>query len=255
VRNAFVAVAVLLLGAGVAGMAGAEELSPVVASGTVPDEATRIAIVTKLREVYGANRVVDNIAVGGVVSPPNWSSYATKIIGPNLKSVSRGQLSLDGTSLSISGQVGSEALRQQVASELASSLNANYVVKNGLQVAVVQQNILDKTLANRIIEFETGSANITSNGLAILDEMATAMKTMSGQKFEVVGHTDNSGSRAYNLALSDARANSVKSYLAAKGIDPAAIATHGSGPDQPVASNATEAGRARNRRIEFRVVN
>jgi OOP family OmpA-OmpF porin len=78
---------------------------------------------------------------------------------------------------------------------------------------------------------------------------------MTSQKFEIVGHTDNLGSRAYNLELSAERAASVKSYLAAKGIDPGAISADGAGPDRPVASNATAEGRARNRRIEFRVIN
>jgi OOP family OmpA-OmpF porin len=231
------------------------EAGPIVASGTVPDESTRVAILTRLREVFGANRVVDNLSVGGVVAPPNWSSYATRIIGPGLKTVSRGQLALDGTNVSISGQVSSEAQRQQLASDLAGNLNPTYLVRNSLQVAAPQQNVLDKTLADRTVEFESGSANITPRGTAVLDEMAVAMRSMRAQKFEVVGHTDNIGSRAYNLALSAARAMSVKGYLAGKGIDAGAIATRGDGPDRPVAENATEAGRARNRRIEFRVVN
>jgi OOP family OmpA-OmpF porin len=240
---------------GSAPFAAAQEAGPIVVSGSVPDETTRVALLTRVREVFGANRVVDNLSVGGVVAPPNWSSYATKVIGPGLKTVSRGQLSLDGTNLSISGQVNSEAQRQQITGELATSLNPSYVVKNGLQVAVAQQSVLDQTLADRTIEFESGSANITPRGLAVLDEMAAAMRTMGSRKFEVVGHTDNLGGRAYNLALSAARAMAVRDYLAAKGIDAKAIATRGDGPDRPVASNATDVGRARNRRIEFRVLN
>lgn len=233
----------------------AQELAPIVVTGSVPDEATRVALLTRVREVFGANRVVDNLSVGGVVAPPNWSSYATKIIEPGLKTVSHGQLSLDGSNLSISGQVSSDAQRQQLANDLAANLNPTFVVKNGLQVAAPQQNVLDKTLADRTIEFESGSANITARGMAVLDEMATAMKTMGQRKFEIVGHTDNVGGRGYNVALSAARAISVKNFLAAKGIDANAIATRGDGPDRPVASNGTEVGRARNRRIEFRVVN
>jgi len=237
------------------GGALAQETNPVIASGTVPDEATRAAILTRLREVFGAGRVVDNLAVGSVVAPPNWTSYATKIIDADLKSVSRGQLTVDGTNVGLSGQVASEAVRQQIANDLAGNLNATYVVRNSLQVAQQQQGVLDKTLANRTIEFELGSARITAAGMAVLDEMAAAMKTMTKQKFEIVGHTDNSGSRAYNLELSAERAASVKNYLTAKGMDAAAIATDGAGPDRPVASNDTLEGRARNRRIEFRVVN
>lgn len=237
------------------GAAWADELGPVVAAGTVPDEATRVVILTRLREVFGAGRVIDNLAVGSVVAPPNWSSYASKIIGPDLKMVSRGQLAVDGTNVSLSGQVGSEAQRQQIANGLAGNLNQTYVVRNALLVAPQQQNVLDKTLADRTIEFESGSARITPAGIGVLDEMAAAMRTMTSHKFEIVGHTDNLGSRAYNLELSAERAASVKTYLAAKGIDGAAITTRGDGPDRPIASNASDAGRARNRRIEFRVVN
>jgi len=69
----------------------------------------------------------------------------------------------------------------------------------------------------------------------------------------VIGHTDNTGTREANLALSLARAGAVRSYLAAKGIAAASIAVAGAGPDQPLADNASAEGRARNRRIEFRV--
>jgi OmpA-OmpF porin, OOP family len=236
------------------GGAWAEEPDPIIAAGTVPDEATRVAILTRLREVFGAGRVIDNLAVGSVVAPPNWVNYATKIITPDLKTVSRGQLAVDGTNVRLSGMVPDEAHRQQITSDLASNLNPTYVVRNALEVAPQQQNVLDNALANRTIEFDSGSAHITAEGTAVLDEMAAAMKTMTKKKFEVIGHTDNVGSRAYNLELSAERAEAVKDYLVAKGIDGAAITTHGDGPDRPVASNDTEAGRARNRRIEFRVI-
>jgi OOP family OmpA-OmpF porin len=75
---------------------------------------------------------------------------------------------------------------------------------------------------------------------------------LSGRKIEIVGHTDNSGSRALNLALSQSRAETVKSYLAGKGIEPSMLSAVGVGPDQPIAPNDKEENRARNRRIEFR---
>lgn len=225
----------------------------VVASGTVPDEATKAAVLARLRELYGAERVVDSLAVGTVVAPPNWTTYAQRVIGPNLKSVSRGQLSLDGTNLTLSGEVGSEAQRRQIASELAAQLNPSYVVKNGLRVASSDQGLLDHALANRIIEFESGSASLTPKGQGILDEMSAALKSLSGRKIEIIGHTDGIGARDKNITLSSARADSVKTYLVAKGVAAGALSTSGMGPDRPIASNETEDGRARNRRIEFRV--
>ena len=68
------------------------------------------------------------------------------------------------------------------------------------------------------------------------------------------GHTDSDGSDAYNLDLSNRRAQSVASYLEGRGVNRARIATQGFGESQPIASNATAAGKQQNRRVEIRIV-
>ena len=225
----------------------------VLVTGTVPDEATKATVLAKLRELYGADKVVDQIAIGSVVMPPNWSSYVGKLIGPNLKLISRGQLKIDGTAVGLQGEVSNEAQRQQIASEIATSLNPTYTVGNGLRVSASEQSMLDSTLGIRIVEFESGQVNLTAAGKGILDEMAVALQKLKGRKVEIIGHTDDKGLRASNLALSQARADAVKAYLGSKGINPALMMTSGQGPDRPVAANDSMDGRARNRRIEFRI--
>jgi OOP family OmpA-OmpF porin len=69
-----------------------------------------------------------------------------------------------------------------------------------------------------------------------------------------VGHTDSIGSDAYNQALSERRANAVKDYLVSKGIEKNRVYTEGKGEKQPIATNATAEGRAKNRRTEIEVV-
>jgi OOP family OmpA-OmpF porin len=225
----------------------------VVASGTVADEASKTAVLAKLREVYGADKVLDQITVGQVTTPANWSDYVQKLITPDLKQVSRGQLKIDGTTVSVRGEVANEAQRQGIASAFATRLNPTYTVTNGLRVSAADQGVLDRTLANRIVEFESGQAVLTPTGKAILDEMGTAMLKLKGQKVEIIGHTDNVGLRASNQNLSQARAEAVRNYLAGKGIPAETLVASGSGPDRPIASNDTVEGRARNRRIEFRM--
>lgn len=234
--------------------AAAAQDAPVVASGTVADEATKARIIGKLRELYGPDRVVDQIVIGQVVAPPNWSNHVYALLNNDLKSISRGSLSVDGTNVTVKGDVANEAQRQQVASQIATRLNPNYLVKNNLRVSAPQQSLIDQTLANRIIEFESGSATLTPAGQSILREIATAMTQLKDSKFEVIGHTDNRGLREANVQLSQARANAVKEFLAANGIDPTRIATGGVGPDIPAASNDSALGRQKNRRIEFRVI-
>jgi OOP family OmpA-OmpF porin len=225
----------------------------ILVSGAVPDEASKAAMLQRVRELYGADRVVDQVAISPVSLPPNWNGYVQKLIQPNLKLISKGELKIDGTNVTVRGEVANEAQRQQIASDIATSLNPGYTVNNGLRVSAAEQNLLDETLARRIIEFESGKAALTASGKGILDEMAAALQKVKGKKVEVIGHTDNVGLRESNLALSLARAEAVRTYLAGKAIPAEMVTVSGQGPDRPVAENSSAEGRARNRRIEFRV--
>ena len=224
----------------------------VVAGGTVPDDATKAAVLARLREIYGAGNVLDQIEVGEVATPANWADNVQKLLNPELKQISKGQLKIDGTQIEVKGEVGNEAKRQQIASDMANALNPTYTIKNGLRVTASEQGALDSTLANRTIEFEIGSSTLAPEGRAILDQMAVVLAGVNTKTVAIIGHTDNQGNRASNIALSQARADAVKGYLVSKGITPQQLTTAGVGPDQPVASNDTDAGRSRNRRIEFR---
>lgn len=245
---------IFLLLALAAGAAQAQDEAPVVVSGTVADEASKAALLERLRTLYGASRVVDQLAVGTVSAPANWNDYVQRLVGPNLKLIKGGQLKVDGNKVSLRGDVESEEQRRKIAGDIAASLNPTYTVNNGLRVAVSQQSVLDEALADRIIEFESGKAALTPAGMAVLDQMAAAMLKLKGLKVEVIGHTDNSGSRASNLSLSQARAEAVKAYVAGHGVAEESVAVSGEGPDRPVADNRTAEGKARNRRIEFKVV-
>nr|WP_315259276.1 OmpA family protein [uncultured Duganella sp.] len=233
--------------------AAAQMPGQIVVTGAVPDEGSKAALLANVRALYGAERVVDQLTIAQVSLPPNWNGYVQKLIAPSLKLISKGELKVDGTNVTLRGEVANEAQRQQIASDIATSLNPSYTVNNGLRVSAAEQNLLDETLARRIIEFDSGKATLTPSGQAILDEMAVALQKVKGKKVEVIGHTDNIGQREGNLALSQARAEAVRTYLSGKGISQDMVLVSGQGPDRPVADNATVDGRARNRRIEFRV--
>lgn len=227
---------------------------PVTISGAVPDEATKAAILNKVKQLYGPEQqIIDQVKVGGVVAPPEWSNTVQQLITPNLKSVTGGQLNVNGSTITIRGNVGSEEARQSVPADASKGLSPVYTLKSDLRVVASEQNILDKALANRIIEFESGRSTLTPSGQVILDEMSSALKSIGKRTVEIIGHTDGSGNRNSNIALSKARAEAVKAYLVGKGIDSTTLLTEGLGPDHPVAPNTTEDGRRRNRRIEFRI--
>lgn len=236
-----------------AAAAGAEG-KPVIVAGTVPDEATRAAVLARLRALYGDARVVDRIEVDDVVAPPNWQSHVVNLLGDDLRQVSAGQLEVNGNVVRLQGEVGNEAQRQQLASRVSTSLNRTWTVHNGLRVGGSKQALLDQALANRTIEFQSGSANLTAQGIAVLEQMAAAMRSIGSARVRVSGHTDNVGPRAANIALSQSRAEAVRRYLESAGIDASRMSVQGLGPDRPLADNSSADGRARNRRIEFTVL-
>lgn len=111
-----------------------------------------------------------------------------------------------------------------------------------------------RTLTLQGVNFETGKAVLTPESQSILDPVAASLVANPEVKIEVGGYTDNVGARASNVRLSQARAAAVRDYLASKGVDAARMTAKGYGPDAPVASNATAAGRAQNRRVELKRV-
>ncbi len=104
------------------------------------------------------------------------------------------------------------------------------------------------------IQFEFGKAAIRPVSRPVLDDAAKTLVEYPDLKILITGHTDNVGERDRNLKLSGDRADAVKAYLVGKGVSADRIATKGAGPDEPVADNKKDEGRAQNRRIAFSIV-
>jgi outer membrane protein OmpA-like peptidoglycan-associated protein len=107
----------------------------------------------------------------------------------------------------------------------------------------------------RTIEFDTGRASITPRSFRILDEVVRLLQVNPDIKtLAVEGHTDNRGSRAASVLLSEARAKAVGAYLIKHGVAAERLVFKGHGPDRPIADNNTFDGRQRNRRVEFHIL-
>jgi len=104
------------------------------------------------------------------------------------------------------------------------------------------------------VTFATGSADLNSQFFNTLQGVTLVLKEYDKTVIEVAGHTDNVGSEDYNKGLSERRASSVASYLSGQGVKQARLLTVGAGETYPVASNASEAGRSQNRRVELTIV-
>ncbi len=111
----------------------------------------------------------------------------------------------------------------------------------------------EKIELHQAVFFATGRATIMPQSFPLLDEVADVLRTRSTMQVRVEGHTDSRGSRASNMRLSQARADSVKAYLVGHNVNASRMVSVGFGPDQPIETNKTAAGRERNRRVEFMI--
>lgn len=120
----------------------------------------------------------------------------------------------------------------------------------GIAVSQTADNQLKLDIPSDI-SFDVGRSNVKGNFAPVLDRFAASLRANQSTDVRIVGHTDNTGSDAVNNPLSLERANSTRSYLTTRGVSGARIQTEGQGSYQPIASNASADGRARNRRVEI----
>jgi len=121
---------------------------------------------------------------------------------------------------------------------------------SGVQVSQTSDNQLKLNIPSDI-SFDSGRADIKPNLRPILDQFANGLSGQPNTEIRIVGHTDSQGSDAVNNPLSLQRAQAAKNYLSARGVDASRISVAGRGEHEPVADNSSEAGRARNRRVEI----
>ncbi len=101
------------------------------------------------------------------------------------------------------------------------------------------------------VNFDYDKSTLRPEAHATLDQAAESLKAWGDVKVEVAGHTDSRGSERYNMSLSQRRANAVRDYLIGKGIAADRLTTKAYGESQPIADNATDEGRSKNRRVEL----
>jgi K(+)-stimulated pyrophosphate-energized sodium pump len=156
----------------------------------------------------------------------------------------------------------------QRGAELSKNALSNITLPGGVTLSVPPGSInynlarflgdanavdLPRTFVFDHLNFESGSTQLTADSNKTVNDMGQVLKAYPNAQVQLVGHTDNAGSADANQALSLARAEAVKGMLTSQGVGADRIATQGFGQDRPVASNDTEEGRARNRRIELNV--
>ncbi len=141
--------------------------------------------------------------------------------------------------------------REQAVREREQALAETRKLQQELKALQAEKTARGMVMTLGDVLFATGKADLLPGAMDTIDRLAQFMREYPGKSLLIEGHTDSVGSEEYNQRLSERRALSVKDALASRGIDSRRIRTLGLGETRPVADNATDAGRLKNRRVEI----
>lgn len=198
-------------------------------------------LLTSCESVQNANNTQKGAAIGTAAG-----AVIGGILGNNIGKGGNAPLGavLGGVVGGVAGGVIGNKMDKQ-AKEIKETLPGAEVERVGEGIKV--------TLNENTVNFDFNSATLTSTAKANLDKLITVLKNNPDTNINIYGYTDSVGSDSYNLTLSGKRADAVKAYLTSKGVASSRLFTQGMGEANPVASNDTDAGRAKNRRVEFAI--
>jgi OOP family OmpA-OmpF porin len=237
-----------------------DKANAVVLAGYVPDTIVADRLSKAARTHAGSGQLHDSqhLASG---APEGFEAAALAALGAADRLTDM-RASISDKTLAIEGEtftgIAANELRTKLSGELPPdfTLETRIVVRPPAEIIAPAecQADLGESLRQSSIRFETGSAGISTNSLGLLDRLAFTLRSCPEVRFEVGGHTDSEGTEEDNLDLSTARAQAVVDRLIRAGVRYSRLVAKGYGESRPVADNATQEGRARNRRIEFRII-
>ncbi|WP_052513341.1 OmpA family protein, partial [Paracoccus sanguinis] len=230
--------------------------------GAVSDERMRAAVESFARARFGT---VDSVLSVDPAAPSGWTPRVLATLEAMAR-LRRGSATVTPEGLRIAGASGDKAVGAALAAQLGRRLGADVPYELALTYDPRLDPALDlptgetcvarlnDVMAQSEIGFETARAAIAGDPAPTLAKLAEVMGDCGDFRIELGAHTDSQGSDAFNMELSQDRADTVRTAMAQAGIDTALMAARGYGETRPVADNATDAGREANRRIEFRLL-
>lgn len=245
--------------------------SGVVVSGDISSADRKVFISQTLLESFGSVDMEPLSVVVDIADESDWIGTVLSLVLAFHEPIEVGRIIVipDQKLLIVAGDVESKKVRNALNSQVVDAgetigFDVNPAVRvpeveiEPVEVAPTEKEVvalqidLDALLKDKVVEFEVKSDVITEIGGALLDEILGILRLEPEIKIEIAGHADAQGSPSANMRLSQARAESVLVYLVAHGESADRYTAVGYGETQPIGDNATQEGRARNRRIEFR---
>jgi OOP family OmpA-OmpF porin len=226
-------------------------------TGYVPDNNVHAALATAAGRKFFSEKVVDNLKAS-VGAPSGFANAVLPALGA-LSRLSTGTLVVSDREVKLSGDALYDAAAAQIRAGFGKDFPQGWQFKPDISVkpaaapfdATVCQQLFSDVLAKGKIRFESGRATIEPDSAGLLDRLVETALRCPTVNIEIAGHTDADGEDGFNQMLSEKRAQAVVDYLVKAGLPADRFTPMGYGSTQPVASNDTDEGKARNRRIEF----
>ncbi|MEO1966075.1 OmpA family protein [Hyphomonas sp.] len=226
-------------------------------NGTMPDQETKDAVVRHaFNKIYPPRitGVNDYLDIAGLEAPEGYVQVALRGVN-TIAQCDTGQAGFERGRFNLRCELPdteADAVRREAVASMPLGTVGRIDILPHDAVISCEAELTD-LLKDARIEFDSSSAVIDASSNALLDAVAAAVKTCPGT-LRIEGHTDSTGPEDENEVLSRNRALAVRNALVAREVDPERLIAEGYGASRPVAGNTTPEGRARNRRIEIRVV-
>lgn len=229
-------------------------------SGLVPDEITLNGVMKGAQRRFGETNVSATLDTS-FGAPAGWEDVLMRVVLPSVRGFKNVKMTLENRSLNIDGVVSTPALKERLEKTFQNALPENYEfsfdVEAEGQDKVVHlsarqcQDFFKVIMAKSSLFFMQGKAIVHPQWHPMLKRMASIAQQCPQTTIEIIGYTDAQGDASTNRRLSLQRAQTVADYLRLAGVEAKRLSISGRGEESPLATNATAAGRAQNRRIEF----
>ncbi len=225
-------------------------------SGYMPSKKEKRTLLHTLHSIYQESKIIDKLDIGAG-EPEDWSQFITTV-AIQIAHLEIASVNIVNKELHISGKIDTEDKKQLLNNALEKFKKHNFIIHNHIVAmdasAKLCQKRFNSLLSQNKIKFESGKSILKPENSKLLKELSDTALLCPDVKIEVIGHTDSLGDEKKNLQLSLERAKVVVAKLFRLGISLERMEAKGRGEKSPIADNTTEEGRAKNRRIEFRVV-
>lgn len=233
-------------------------------TGAIPDDASRIAVETFATSLVGFAKVQNSAKIDGNL-PSGWTARVLAGI-ETMTLLHSGILTVSSEKVYIEGRAASPDIEAEIndalRARLPEGLPFTTLVVTDPALSEVKTPPANKECAGAVAEilseqqisFAPNSGKIAEESLPVIDDIALVLKNCATAGFEIGGHTDSQGGEVLNQALSQTRADAVLDALLERDVLIAHMSARGYGESQPIGDNETDAGRAKNRRIAFKLL-